>query len=53
MQTEGTIAAQFGRIPIVVHNMEYPWYIEEATENANPNGEAAIFLKAIKERFPG
>ena len=53
LQTEGTIAAQFGNIPIIVHDMEYPWYIEEATENANPNGEADVFLKALREGFSG
>lgn len=52
LQTEGKISVQFGSIPIIVHDYEYPWYIEEATVNANPNGEAAIFLKALKEGFP-
>ena len=53
LQTEGTIAALFGNIPIIVHDMEYPWYIEEATENANPKGEADVFLKALREGFSG
>ena len=53
LQTEGEIAVRFGCTPIIVHDLEYPWYIEEATENANPNGEAAVFLKALKERFIG
>ena len=52
LQTEGKIAAQFGAIPIIIHDLEYPWYVEEATQNANPNDEAAVFLKALREGFP-
>lgn len=52
LQSEGTIKSRFGNIPIIVHELEYPWFIEEATENANPNDEASIFLKALKEGFP-
>ena len=52
LQIEGKISAQFGNIPIIVHDYEYPWYIEEATKNANPNGEATTFLKAWKQGFP-
>ena len=52
LQSEGKIATQFGNIPIIVHDLEYPWYIEEATENANPNGEANIFLEALRAGFP-
>lgn len=52
LQTDGSIATQFGNIPVIVHDLEYPWYIAEATKNANPNGEADVFLKALKEEFP-
>lgn len=44
IQEEGIIAAKFGRIPVIVHDLEYPWYVEEATRNANPGGEADAFL---------
>ena len=57
-----TIAAEVGRrlqeeeffkkrfkkvIPIIVHGLEYAWYDIEATKMANPNNEAADFLKAM------
>lgn len=48
LQLEGEIESQFGTIPIIVHEYEYPWYVEEATINANPNGEAETFLEALK-----
>jgi hypothetical protein len=51
LQTEGFISKKFGRIPIIVHGLEYCWYVEEATEYANPNGEAEIFLEAVKRGF--
>lgn len=51
LQTEKKITAQFGNIPIIVHDLEYPWYIEEATKNANPNGEADVFLRALQGGF--
>lgn len=50
MQESGFIAKQFGRpIPIIIHDLEYPWYIMEATKLANPNGEAEEFLAAMKQ----
>ena len=52
LQSEGKIDAQFGNIPIIVHDYEYPWYIEQATKNANPNDKAAVFLKALQAGFP-
>lgn len=51
LQEEEFIKSKFGRIPIIVHDYEYPWYILEATQNANPNGEADIFLKAVDNDF--
>ena len=47
MQTEGLISGRFGNIPIIVHGLEYCWYVEEATAYANPGGEADMFLKAV------
>lgn len=53
LQSEGFILSKFGKpIPIIVHDLEYPWYIEEATMNANPNGEAETFLKVLRDGFP-
>jgi len=48
LQTEGLISEKFGNIPIIVHALEYCWYVEEATANANPNGEADAFFEAMK-----
>lgn len=50
LQGESVIKEQFGKeIPIIVHGLEYAWYDIEATKTANPNGEADVFLKAMKE----
>ncbi len=53
LQTEGVAERTAGRrVPIIVHDLEYPWYVEEATEIANPYGEAAGFLKAVRDGYP-
>lgn len=45
LQDSGYIKDIFGRpIPIIVHDLEYPWYVIEATKKANPNGEADVLL---------
>lgn len=50
LQQEKYTEKQFGKkIPILIHGLEYVWYDIEATKNANPNGEAEVFLKACKE----
>lgn len=49
MQNEGLIADKFGRIPVIVHDLEYAWYVEKATRNANPNGEADAFLTYLHD----
>ena len=50
LQESGFVQNKFGAaIPIIVHDLEYPWYAIEATRNANPNGEADAFLAAMKE----
>ena len=51
LQAEGKIE-RFGNIPIIIHDLENSWYTEEATQHANPNGEADVFLKALREGFP-
>ena len=50
LQTEGFIREKFGEIPVIVHDLEYAWYSREATEYANPNGEAETFMTAMKKR---
>ena len=45
LQDEGFLKEKFGRpIPIIIHDLEYCPCTLEATEYANPNGEAADFL---------
>lgn len=49
IQNAGIIVKKFGEpVPIIVHGLEYAWYDIEATKYANPNGEADIFLKAMR-----
>lgn len=50
LQDSGFIKNKFGKpIPIIIHDLEYPWYIIEANKKANPNGEADMFFAAMKE----
>ncbi len=50
MQSCGFIRDKFGTtIPIIIHDLEYPWYIIEANKKANPNGEAEMFFAAMKK----
>ena len=49
LQESGFIKEKFGvSIPIIIHDLEYPWYIVEANKKANPNGEADAFFAAMK-----
>ncbi len=51
LQISGFVKNKFGRqIPIIIHDLEYSWYMIEATRTANPNGEANDFLKAMKRK---
>lgn len=46
LQDEGFLKEKFGRpIPIIIHDLEYIDCTWKATEYANPNGEAADFLR--------
>ena len=50
LQDSGFVKNKFGApIPIIIHDLEYPWYIIEATKKANPNGEADMFLLAMNK----
>lgn len=51
LQTDGFIKEKFGNIPVIIHDSEYTWYTVEATEKANPEGEAETFLKAVANNF--
>ncbi len=49
LQNSGYIKEQFGKqIPIIIHDLDYSWYIFEATKEANPHGEAEVFFEAMK-----
>lgn len=50
LQQEGFLVNKFGKkLPIIIHGLEYAWYDIEATQNANINGEADVFLEAMKK----
>ena len=50
LQEEEIIKGHFGKeVPIIIHGLEYAWYDLEATEKANPNGQADVFINAMKE----
>ena len=51
LQLDEFIREKFGAIPIIIHGLEYNHLVYSATENANPNGEAADFLKALETCF--
>lgn len=48
IQINGDVKSRLGNIPIIVHNLEYSWYVSIVTENANPNGEAKVFLDYLR-----
>lgn len=50
LQESGFIKEHFGKpVPIIIHDLEYSWYVIEATREANPNGEAGAFLASLNE----
>lgn len=50
LQEEGFLVNQFKKpIPIIIHGLECAWYDVEATQKANPNGEANAYIHALKE----
>lgn len=50
LQESGFIKDKFSApIPIIIHDLEYSWYAIEATLRANQNGEADVFLSAMKK----
>lgn len=50
LKENGFIKNKFGRrIPVIIHDLEYVWYVIEATKEANPNGEADVFLKSLNK----
>ncbi len=49
LQVSGFIKAQFGRpVPIILHELKYPWYCMGATAKANPNGIMYNKLRKLK-----
>ncbi len=47
LQNDGTIEAKFGkRIPIILADFEFTWYMVAATVKANPHGEADEYIEA-------
>ena len=51
LQDSGFIKNQFGKpIPIIIHELDEVWYNIEATQKANPHGEADTYLASLKAR---
>ena len=49
LQESGYVREMFGRpTPIIIHELEYSWYIIEANKEANPNGEADSFFATLE-----
>ena len=47
LQTEGIIESRFGKkIPIILADFEFTWYMVSATLKANPHGEADNYIEA-------
>ena len=52
LHADGVIKEQFGKdIPIIVHELEYYDLIGEITKEANPDGQAKVFLRALEMDF--
>ncbi len=51
LHDDGIIIDLFGEIPIIVHDMEYAWYVKKATINANPEGMVDDFIKMFEMNF--
>ena len=50
LQDSSFVKDKFGApIPIIIHDLEYPWYIIEANKKVNSHGEADVFLTAMKK----
>lgn len=50
LQDSGFVKNKFGKpIPIIIHDLEYTWYIIEATKKVNSNGEADVFFATMKK----
>lgn len=47
LQTEGFVKDLLGRIPIIIHDDKYSWFIRGMTLRANPHGEAVDFIKYL------
>lgn len=46
LQTSGVIEAKFGRkLPILLSDFEFTWYMVKATHEANPGGEAEAYVQ--------
>ncbi|MBQ4075645.1 MAG: hypothetical protein IJD39_10655 [Clostridia bacterium] len=50
LQQTGYIEEKFGKkLPIIIHDLEYIWYMIEATRKANKHGEADVFLQSMHQ----
>lgn len=50
LQDSGFVKNKFGKpIPIIIHDLEYTWYVIDATKKVNSNGEADAFFATMKK----
>lgn len=50
LQDSDFVKNKFGKpIPIIIHDLEYPWYIIEANKKVNSNGEADMFFATMRK----
>lgn len=43
--------SKLNKIPVIIHDLEFAWYTEDATLNANPSGEAKPFIDFFIENL--
>lgn len=49
LHSDGMIQDKFGQdLPIIVHDLEYTWYTQNATQKANPDGQAESFFDFLE-----
>ena len=51
LQLQGIVNKKIGKIPVIIHDLEYSGYSEEATILANRNNEAKEFIEYFREKF--
>lgn len=45
------LGGAFSEIPVIIHDLEFAWYTEDATLHANPNNEAKGFIEYFRREL--